>query len=219
MTSMKKRILLPFGTGLVGMLLLMGIYLGIVSLAESPAHALDLFWQDKALVLPIMLGFGTQVGLYTLLKKGLYMPMRAPAGGATPAAAGWPPSDDSPWCGSTRPESVRAPACRPVDTGGATPRRIRGAFARSRGLPSGAGLGNTGFEAPTSFSVTLVLRVIGSLTGRPGRSRIRGSQRAIESRRRGALPHPPGAGGRPGFARGARRPARAGPTAQRGPVS
>jgi len=88
MTSMKKRILLPFGTGLVGMLLLMGIYLGIVSLAESPAHALDLFWQDKALVLPIMLGFGTQVGLYTLLKKGLYMPMRAPAGGATTAAGG-----------------------------------------------------------------------------------------------------------------------------------
>lgn len=88
MTSMKKRILLPFGTGLVGMLLLMGIYLGIVSLAESPAHALDLFWQDKALVIPIMLGFGTQVGLYTLLKKGLHMPMRAPSGGATTAAGG-----------------------------------------------------------------------------------------------------------------------------------
>jgi hypothetical protein len=88
MTSMKKRILLPFGTGLVGMLLLMGIYLGIVSLAESPAHALDLFWQDKALVIPIMLGFGTQVGLYTLLKKGLYMPMRVAASGATTAAGG-----------------------------------------------------------------------------------------------------------------------------------
>ncbi|HBQ38064.1 MAG TPA: hypothetical protein DD714_03520, partial [Candidatus Omnitrophica bacterium] len=41
-----------------------------------------------------------------------------------------------------------------------------------------------------------------SLTGRPGRSRIRGSQRAIESRRRGAVPHPPGAGGSAGFARG-----------------
>ena len=88
MTSMKKRILLPFGTGLVGMLLLVGIYLGIVSLAESPAHALDLFWQDKALVIPIMLGFGAQVGLYTLLKKGLYLPVHVPGGGATTATSG-----------------------------------------------------------------------------------------------------------------------------------
>ncbi len=88
MTSLKKRILLPIGAGLVGMLLLMGIYLGIVALAESPAHALDLFWQDKALVMPIMLGFGTQVGLYTLLKKGLYMPMRVATSGATTAAGG-----------------------------------------------------------------------------------------------------------------------------------
>lgn len=70
------------------MLLLMGVYLGIVSLAESPAHALDLFWEDKAFVIPIMLGFGTQVGLYTLLKKRLYIPMRVPAGGATTAAGG-----------------------------------------------------------------------------------------------------------------------------------
>ncbi len=83
-----KRILLPLSAGLVGMLLLMGVYLGIVSLAESPAHALDLFWQDKAFVIPIMLGFGTQVGLYILLKKGLYMPLHTPAGGATTAAGG-----------------------------------------------------------------------------------------------------------------------------------
>lgn len=88
MNATPKRVLLPLGTGLVGMLLLMGVYLGIVSLAESPAHALDLFWDDRAFVIPIMLGFGTQVGLYTLLKKGLYMPMHAPAGGATTAAGG-----------------------------------------------------------------------------------------------------------------------------------
>ncbi|MBI2977138.1 MAG: hypothetical protein HYY33_09320, partial [Chloroflexi bacterium] len=37
---------------------------------------------------PIILGFGTQVGLYTLLRKGLYMPMRVPAAGATTAAGG-----------------------------------------------------------------------------------------------------------------------------------
>ena len=88
MNSITKRIFLPIGTGLVGMLLLIGVYLGIVSLAESPAHALDLFWQDKAFVIPIMLGFGTQVALYTLLKKGLYMPIHTPSGSATTAAGG-----------------------------------------------------------------------------------------------------------------------------------
>jgi hypothetical protein len=72
----------------LGAIFLTGVYLGIVSLAESPAHALDLFWQDKAFVIPILLGFGTQVGLYTLLKKGLYLPMHLPAAGATTAAGG-----------------------------------------------------------------------------------------------------------------------------------
>lgn len=88
MNTTTRRILLPVGAGLGGMLALMALYLGIVSLAESPAHALDLFWEDKAFVIPIMLGFGTQVGLFVLLKKGLYMPMHAPAAGATTAAGG-----------------------------------------------------------------------------------------------------------------------------------
>ena len=88
MNPIAKRVWLPLGAGVLGGIVLAGVYLGIVSLAESPAHALDLFWQDRAFVIPILLGFGTQVGLYTLLKKGLYMPMSAPAGGATTAAGG-----------------------------------------------------------------------------------------------------------------------------------
>ncbi len=91
-----KRILFPLGAGLLGAVFLTAIYLGIVSLAESPEHALELFWQDKLFVIPIILGFGTQVGLFTLLKKGLYMPVHAPsallraspASGATTAAGG-----------------------------------------------------------------------------------------------------------------------------------
>lgn len=83
-----KRILLPLATGILGGVLLTGLYLGIVSLAESPVHAFSLFWEDKAFVIPIILGFGTQVGLYTFLKKGLYMPLHAPASGVTTAAGG-----------------------------------------------------------------------------------------------------------------------------------
>ncbi len=88
MNSPAKRVLLPLGAGVLGAIFLTGIYLGIVSLAESPTHALELLWQDKAFVIPIILGFGTQVGLYTLLKRGLYMPMHIPAAGATTAAGG-----------------------------------------------------------------------------------------------------------------------------------
>ena len=88
MNSITKRIFLPLGAGLVGMLLLMALYLSIVSLAESPKRALELFWEDKAFVIPIMLGFGAQVGLYTLLKKGLYLPVPVPGGGATTATSG-----------------------------------------------------------------------------------------------------------------------------------
>jgi len=72
----------------LGALVMGGVYLGIVSLAGSPAHALSLFWEDRALVIPILLGFGLQVGLFTLLKTGLYLPVHAPASGAVTAAGG-----------------------------------------------------------------------------------------------------------------------------------
>jgi hypothetical protein len=83
-----RRIALPLGAGLLGATFLAAIYLGIVSLAESPAHALELFWNDRIFVIPIILGFGTQVGLFTFLKKGLFVPVSASAGGATTVAGG-----------------------------------------------------------------------------------------------------------------------------------
>jgi hypothetical protein len=72
-----KRVLLPLATGLVGALFLTGLYFGIVSWAESPQHAVELFWDDRWIVLPIILGFGVQVGLYTILKKRLFVPVAA----------------------------------------------------------------------------------------------------------------------------------------------
>ena len=54
MNSTARRIWLPLGAGLAGAIFLSGVYLGIGSLAESPAHALDLFWDDKAFVIPII---------------------------------------------------------------------------------------------------------------------------------------------------------------------
>jgi hypothetical protein len=87
----------------------------------------------------------------------------APSAGP-PAGVGWPLCDDAESYGNTRREFGLVPACRPVDTGDATRRRIRGALARSRDLRSAAGLSNTGCEATPSVSVTLLLRVIAGLT-------------------------------------------------------
>jgi hypothetical protein len=63
------------GVGLAGALFLAMLYLGIVSLAESPQHAVDLFWQDRLIVVPIILGFGVQMALYVILKKRLFLPV------------------------------------------------------------------------------------------------------------------------------------------------
>lgn len=84
---MAKRVFIPLGIGLLGGALLAGVYLGLVSLAESPARALELFWEDRWYVIPILLGFSTQVGLYTFLKKGLCFPV-ATHGGVTTTASG-----------------------------------------------------------------------------------------------------------------------------------
>lgn len=71
------------------------LYFGIVSWAESPRHAIDLFWDDRWIVFPIILGFGVQAALYTILKKRLYLPVEGTgpsgslvgAGGTTSALA------------------------------------------------------------------------------------------------------------------------------------
>ncbi len=93
--SKKQRILWPLGAGVAGSIFLMAVYFGIVSLAESPQHALDLFWEDRLIVIPLLLGFGVQMALYTILKKRLFVPVASAgpsgaltgAGGATSTAA------------------------------------------------------------------------------------------------------------------------------------
>ena len=74
--SLTKRILWPVGTGLLGSVFLSGIYFGLVSWAGSPQYALDLFWKERWIAIPLVLGFGIQVALYTILKKHLFMPIQ-----------------------------------------------------------------------------------------------------------------------------------------------
>ena len=79
--------LIPLAAGLLGSLLLTAVYLGIVTLAESPEHALQLFWQDRIYVVPILLGFGIQSGLFARLRLGPRVHMAA-AGASTAAGGG-----------------------------------------------------------------------------------------------------------------------------------
>ena len=72
--SSSRRILWPVAAGGAGATFLASVYLGIVSLAESPQHALELFWQDRFIVIPIIFGFGVQAALYIILKKRLFVP-------------------------------------------------------------------------------------------------------------------------------------------------
>jgi hypothetical protein len=69
---------------------LAGLYFGIVSWAESPQHAAELFWEDRWIVVPIILGFGLQTALYVVLKKRLFIPVAhiGPSGKLAGASGG-----------------------------------------------------------------------------------------------------------------------------------
>ncbi|GAB4528487.1 MAG: hypothetical protein Fur0018_14610 [Anaerolineales bacterium] len=83
----RSRILWPLGAALAGMFFLSGVYFLIVSLAESPQHAVTLFWEDRTLVIPLIAGFGVQSALYIILKKRLFIPVQhsGPSGALTGA--------------------------------------------------------------------------------------------------------------------------------------
>lgn len=83
--SSTKRVLWPVGAGLAGAVFLTAVYFGIVSWAESPQHAIELFWEERWIVIPLILGFGVQVALFTIIKKRLFIPVTSagPSGALT----------------------------------------------------------------------------------------------------------------------------------------
>jgi hypothetical protein len=85
-TTRTKRILWSVGAGVGGAGLLSLLYFVIVSLAESSPHAVERFWADSWIVIPIILGFGAQAALYVILKKRLFVPVAST--GASDALTG-----------------------------------------------------------------------------------------------------------------------------------
>src|SRR5512136_3266161 len=84
-----KRILIPVGAALAGIIFLGGIYFGLMSWAEGFKMAWALFWYDRAIIIPIILGFGVQAALFAILKFRLFVPVNATGpGGALLGASG-----------------------------------------------------------------------------------------------------------------------------------
>ena len=85
-----RRILWPVGAGIAGASFLTALYFGLVSWAESPQHAVELFWEDRWIVFPIILGFGVQAALYVILRKRLFIAVAdtGPSGALTGASGG-----------------------------------------------------------------------------------------------------------------------------------
>lgn len=63
-----RRVVLATLLGAFGAVALVGLYLGVVSLAQGSEHALELLWGDRFLVGAISLGFGAQVGLFAYVR-------------------------------------------------------------------------------------------------------------------------------------------------------
>lgn len=59
----------PFLFGMLAALGLLIFYLGIITLAQSWSHAIAQLGEDRWFVLAITIGFGTQVGLYTYIRR------------------------------------------------------------------------------------------------------------------------------------------------------
>jgi hypothetical protein len=58
----------PLVNGPLAALALLGLYLGLITLAQGWDHALEQFEIDRWFVLALAAGFGTQVGLFTYLR-------------------------------------------------------------------------------------------------------------------------------------------------------
>jgi len=83
---LEPRVEIPILAGLAGALVLLALYLVIISIAESPAHALQQLGQDALFVTAIVLGFGTQVGLFVHLRTNIQS--AAASSGAVTAGSG-----------------------------------------------------------------------------------------------------------------------------------
>jgi hypothetical protein len=72
---MVKRFLIPLVALLLGSALIASFYIGILTWAQGWDYASSQFARDRAYVLPIIIGFGIQAALYSILRFRLFIPV------------------------------------------------------------------------------------------------------------------------------------------------
>jgi len=80
---MTKRILIPVLAFTLGASLIAGFYLGILTWLQGWNYAASQFARDRWYVLPIILGFGIQATLYSILRFRLFIPVTTTGHGGT----------------------------------------------------------------------------------------------------------------------------------------
>ena len=72
---MVKRILIPITAFLLGSTFIASFYMGILTWAQGWDFASSQFVRDGWYVIPLILGFGVQPALYTILRFRLFIPV------------------------------------------------------------------------------------------------------------------------------------------------
>lgn len=83
---MVKRFLITLAAFLLGSTFIASFYIGILSWAQGWDYASSQFMRDRWYIIPIILGFGVQTALYSILRFGLFIPVTSTghAGSMTP---------------------------------------------------------------------------------------------------------------------------------------
>ncbi len=83
-----RPLLIPAFAGTIAALAMVGVYLGILTVLQSPAHAVEQLATDGLWVGLVALGFGTQIGMYTHLRTVVRTAKAAGATAMTGAGTG-----------------------------------------------------------------------------------------------------------------------------------
>ena len=74
-----KRLLIPLAAFGLGPAFIASFYIGILTWAQGWDYASSQFVRDRWYVIPIILGFGVQAALYSILRFRLFIPITATA--------------------------------------------------------------------------------------------------------------------------------------------
>lgn len=80
---MAKRYLIPLLAFVLGSAFIASFYLGIITWLQGWGYASSQFLRDRWYVIPIILGFGVQASLYSILRFRLFIPVTSMHGTGT----------------------------------------------------------------------------------------------------------------------------------------